>query len=288
MVDLDAGIPADLDGFDVIVCQRFRGIDLYDAFVTRLAAGGLAVVTVLSETGAASPGPFHAPSGELLRAFTRPDVEIVHHAESDGQESVGPADGRDVDPGSTSSCRAGRRSGIDARVGQARGGGVGEQNVAEALVVGTGLGRAHEVEHGRGEQLRCLDVREVADALEDLQPAVLDQPVRTVRVRHRDHAVLVSPDDHHRDPRGEIEPIARIDLLTTGLDHAAHRAHERLAVLGAGERGVGPPELAEALGADVPPPEESADLGGAFDDRLRDPDRHQVLRTRQREQPQER
>ena len=88
VVDLDAGIPADLHGFDVIVCQRFRGVELYDAFVTRLRAGGLAVVTVLSETGAGTPGPFHAPSGELLRAFTRPDAEILYHAESGGQESL--------------------------------------------------------------------------------------------------------------------------------------------------------------------------------------------------------
>ena len=88
VADLDTGIPADLDGFDVIVCQRFRGVDLYDAFVTRLVPGGVAVVTVLSETGAAAPGPFHAPSGELLRAFTRPDTEVLHHVEADGQESL--------------------------------------------------------------------------------------------------------------------------------------------------------------------------------------------------------
>ena len=88
VIDLDAGIPRDLGVFDVIVCQRFRGIDLYNAFVTRLVPGGIAVVTVLSETGAASPGPFHAPSGELLRAFTRPDAEILFHSESDGQESI--------------------------------------------------------------------------------------------------------------------------------------------------------------------------------------------------------
>jgi len=88
VIDLDAGIPRDLGDFDVIVCQRFRGVDLYDAFVTRLTPGGIAVITVLSETGAASPGPFHAPSGELLRAFTRPDAEILFHIESDSQESI--------------------------------------------------------------------------------------------------------------------------------------------------------------------------------------------------------
>ena len=88
VIDLDAGIPCDLGDFDVIVCQRFRGVHLYDAFVTRLTPGGVAVITVLSETGAASPGPFHAPSDELLRAFTRPDAEILFHIESDGQESI--------------------------------------------------------------------------------------------------------------------------------------------------------------------------------------------------------
>ncbi len=88
VLDLDAGVPLELGDFDVIVCQRFRGIDLYDAFVTRLTVGGIAVVTVLSETGAASPGPFHAPSGELLHAFTRPDAEILFHSESAGQESI--------------------------------------------------------------------------------------------------------------------------------------------------------------------------------------------------------
>jgi SAM-dependent methyltransferase len=88
VIDLDAGVPLDLGDFDVIVCQRFRNVDLYDAFVTRLTPGGVAVITVLSETGAASPGPFHAPPSELLGAFTRPDAEILFHTEADGQESI--------------------------------------------------------------------------------------------------------------------------------------------------------------------------------------------------------
>lgn len=88
VVDLDDGIPADLGDFDVIVCQRFRATDLYDSFVTRLRTGGLAIVTVLSRTGAASPGPFHAPPGELTDAFNRPDAEILFSAESAGQASL--------------------------------------------------------------------------------------------------------------------------------------------------------------------------------------------------------
>ena len=88
VVDLDRGIPDALGDFDVIVCQRFRAVDLYDSFITRLRTGGVCVVTVLSRTGAESPGPFHALPGELLTAFTRPGVELVLHAERNGQESV--------------------------------------------------------------------------------------------------------------------------------------------------------------------------------------------------------
>ena len=86
--DLDAGLPERLGEFDVIICQRFRSTHLYAPIVARLRSGGLAVVTVLSETGASSPGPNHAPSCELLTAFSRVDTEILHHAEAAGQESI--------------------------------------------------------------------------------------------------------------------------------------------------------------------------------------------------------
>ena len=88
VTDLDDGLPADLGSFDVIVCQRFRATHLFADFVDRLRPGGIAVVTVLSRTGADDPGPFHAPSGELLDAFTRDDAEVLRHVEADGQESV--------------------------------------------------------------------------------------------------------------------------------------------------------------------------------------------------------
>jgi len=87
-LDLDLGIPVDLGRFDVIVCQRFRSVELYDAFVARLRPGGIAVVTVLSRTGIDSPGPFHAPPGELRAAFTRPGADLLFHHEADGHESV--------------------------------------------------------------------------------------------------------------------------------------------------------------------------------------------------------
>lgn len=88
VVDLDHGIPADLDTFDVIVCQRFRAVDLYASYLERVRSGGIVVVTVLSRTGADAPGPFHAPSGELRAAFTRPDTELLFHQEADGLESI--------------------------------------------------------------------------------------------------------------------------------------------------------------------------------------------------------
>ncbi|MFK8024443.1 MAG: class I SAM-dependent methyltransferase [Ilumatobacter sp.] len=86
--DLDAGLPHDAVDLDVIICQRFRQPSLYAEFVERLAVGGIAVVTVLSETGTAAPGPFHAPPGELASAFDRPDTEIVRRTEGHGQESI--------------------------------------------------------------------------------------------------------------------------------------------------------------------------------------------------------
>ncbi|MGA9278802.1 MAG: hypothetical protein WBV89_17775, partial [Ilumatobacter sp.] len=88
VVDLDLGIDPTLGTFDVIVCQRFRAVDLYPSFVERMDDGGICVVTVLSRTGTGSPGPFHAPSGELRSAFTRPDIELLVHVEADGQESI--------------------------------------------------------------------------------------------------------------------------------------------------------------------------------------------------------
>ncbi|BAN03755.1 class I SAM-dependent methyltransferase [Ilumatobacter coccineus] len=86
--DLDDGVPESMSGFDVIVCQRFRDTSLYDVIVERLDPDGIAIVTVLSQTGATTPGSFHAPSGELAAAFDRDDCEVVRHEEADGAESI--------------------------------------------------------------------------------------------------------------------------------------------------------------------------------------------------------
>lgn len=88
VADLDDGLPAGASGFALVVCQRFRGRDLYPVLLEAAAPGGLVVVTVLSTVGAADPGPFHAPPGELAAAFDRPDAEVLHLTEADGVSSV--------------------------------------------------------------------------------------------------------------------------------------------------------------------------------------------------------
>ncbi len=88
VTDLDAGLPEDPARADVIVCQRFRQPALYPQIVERLAVGGLAIVTVLSAVGAESPGPFHAPAGELTTAFADAEIDLLHTEEGDGAATV--------------------------------------------------------------------------------------------------------------------------------------------------------------------------------------------------------
>ncbi len=88
VTDLDAGLPEDPARADVIVCQRFRQPALYPQIVDRLAVGGLAIVTVLSIVGADSPGPFHAPAGELTTAFADANIDLLHTDEGDGAATV--------------------------------------------------------------------------------------------------------------------------------------------------------------------------------------------------------
>ena len=67
----------------VIVCQRFRGRDLYPQIAAALRPGGVAIVTVLSAVGLdGMPGEFHAPAGELVDAFATSDVDIVAQSEA--------------------------------------------------------------------------------------------------------------------------------------------------------------------------------------------------------------
>lgn len=88
-VDLDAGLPAGADrGFDLVICQRFRDQRLYPQLVDALAPGGLLVITVLSEVGTPEPGPFHAPAGELTRAFADAPLDVLVDREGDGAATL--------------------------------------------------------------------------------------------------------------------------------------------------------------------------------------------------------
>ncbi len=89
VVDLDSGLPSDVEDVAIVVCQRFRGRGLYGPIVDVLRPGGIAIVSVLSAVGLDGiPGEFHAPPGELVEAFTRPDTEILHHGEAAGLASI--------------------------------------------------------------------------------------------------------------------------------------------------------------------------------------------------------
>lgn len=93
VVDLDRGLPSELAGTcSLVICQRFRGTDLYDQLVYMLQPGGVAVVTVLSVVGLPSSvdddRPFHAPPGELVCAFRELDVDVVRAVELDGESTI--------------------------------------------------------------------------------------------------------------------------------------------------------------------------------------------------------
>lgn len=91
VVDLDDGLPTDIaTTCSLVVCQRFRNPALYEQFEYMLRAGGVVVVTVLSEVGlAGEPGPFHAKAGELVVAFRElQDLVIERHVELDGEATL--------------------------------------------------------------------------------------------------------------------------------------------------------------------------------------------------------
>lgn len=84
--DLEVGLPDGCFGpYDVVVCQRFRDPRLYGALAGLVAAGGLLVVTVLSEVGEGE-GRYRAPAGELLAAFD--GLDVLAHREGDGEASL--------------------------------------------------------------------------------------------------------------------------------------------------------------------------------------------------------
>lgn len=67
ILDLDGGLP-DGPPVDVLLCCRFRAVQLYRPMVARVAPGGLLAVATRSEVGA-GPGRFRSRPGELVDAF---------------------------------------------------------------------------------------------------------------------------------------------------------------------------------------------------------------------------
>jgi SAM-dependent methyltransferase len=89
LVDLDEGLPDDVTGScALVICQRFRDVRLYPQLAAAASSGGVIVITVLSQVGATQPGPFHAPPGELVKAFSSLDVDIERSIEADGEATL--------------------------------------------------------------------------------------------------------------------------------------------------------------------------------------------------------
>jgi SAM-dependent methyltransferase len=87
--DLDDGLPADVLGrCALVICQRFRDPRLYAALAGAAAPGGLIVITVLSQAGAASHGPYRAQPAELGHAFGALDVDVLRTTEANGEATL--------------------------------------------------------------------------------------------------------------------------------------------------------------------------------------------------------
>lgn len=65
-------------------------------------------------------------------------------------------------------------------------------------------------------------MREVTDALEDLEPATGDRLVSDGCVLHRDDVVAVALHDQRRQVRREVQPVERADDLAARFDAARH------------------------------------------------------------------
>ena len=89
VVDLSAGLPDDVTGpYALVVCQRFRDPELDRTLPGLLTPGGVLVLTVLSEVGAARPSRFAAAAGELSRLARASGCEVLRDVEQDGEATV--------------------------------------------------------------------------------------------------------------------------------------------------------------------------------------------------------
>jgi SAM-dependent methyltransferase len=89
VVDLADGLPADVTGpYGLVVCQRFRDHRLLRLLPSLLGPGGVFVVTVLSEVGAAAPSRFAAGAGELSRLAAASGQRVLRDMEGDGEATI--------------------------------------------------------------------------------------------------------------------------------------------------------------------------------------------------------
>ena len=72
------------------------------------------------------------------------------------------------------------------------------------------------LEH-RDEPSRRLELRHMADPFEDLQAAARDRLVGVLAVVDGDDRVPRSPHDQYGHALREVQPVAGVDALTTGL-----------------------------------------------------------------------
>jgi SAM-dependent methyltransferase len=89
VVDLTGGLPTDVAGpYDLVVCQRFRDRAVLRSLPVLLGPGGVLVVTVLSEVGAAGPSRFAAGPGELSRLARTSGHRVLRDVEGDGEATI--------------------------------------------------------------------------------------------------------------------------------------------------------------------------------------------------------
>ena len=66
----------------------------------------------------------------------------------------------------------------------------------------------------RDEALWRLELRQMADPVEDLEAAAGNRLVCALAVADRDDRITRAPDDQHGEALGEVMPVAGVDALT--------------------------------------------------------------------------
>ena len=178
--DLDAGLPDGRGrGSDGRSASDFVRRSLYPAIVDALGQGGIGDRD-RAVRGRTRWHPWCVPctAGELVDAFTSDKVDVLASSEPAASPRSSSAPLSSVASAVTRPATSAARSGSAAdRAGD---------------------GRRQEVEQDLVEPVGRLDVWEVADTLDDLEPARRDRRVGGDAVLHRDDPVAVAPHDQGR------------------------------------------------------------------------------------------